>query len=465
LRFFALENIPGILGDEAWGFAQVHAYLRDLPYTFAVPSGRILNPLYAAIIFIFHSGEPFYMRLVSVAIGIITIISTFILFKRIYGKQTAAIITLLFACFPLHIHYSRLAWDCCLIPIFALTLSYLILQQQTLIFLFILLLSYWVHPSLIFFIVPAFFVFLQKRKEEKKPLRWELLIPGVIGLGSFAFVYMSLKQLPLYLPYPPSVGRFIYGLLDFMTGTIMSLQIPDNRIYFIAPFGIFLAVLCWLGRKVLSSTEKVFFVGIAVTFALLFVTRGVWPVLPGFERSVLYAGAPLCLFLGLIISRVDHAKVLALGTGSFYLIVVFLFLFDPHISGRSKFIQSRTGPEDPKYSAVRWVYQQKPSGSICIIAEAWGIYWSSYNFLLAKFPGPIDMHSVNEQVGFDPKKSINTYEEFEKIMDTGGYAIGFRGGNIERYVQELTLKGRRYSRIGFKEYSGDDFIYVWIREK
>lgn len=461
LRLFALPNIPGVLGDEGWSYVQIQSYLQGLPYTFSVPSGRMLHPLYILVALITRASDPFWMRFPSFLIGAGTLVLCFYLVRNLYGSRAAFLTTLLAATFPPHLHYSRLAWDCSFIPLFSLLLTYFMLQKRWPLFVITLIGGFSVHPSLGLLALPGLLIFLAERRVSKK-----LLLTGLVATFLASASYVVLKDIPLLIPTPGSFLRFLYGVLDFAAGTIVSQDPLDNKqSYFVAGFAILILGIFILSYRSLIPSVRRLLLGSLLSLVALYLLRGAWSVLPGHERSILYLGFPLVLSLALSIEGQKASRALEILSSGFYLAVTLLFYFAPAISSGGHGLQTRSGPEEPKYAAAEWIVSQHQQGKLDIVAEDWGIYWNVFNYALGHFTGPVELKRVTDQPGFSPESKIADVTEFRSLMDLGAFAVGFRGGHIAKFIQEETLQGQRYSRIGFRDYSGEDFIYVWIKER
>ena len=141
-----------------------------------------------------------------------------------------------------------------------------------------------------------------------------------------------------------------------------------------------------------------------------------------------------------------------------------MFYFEPPITGKIKHLQTRSGPVEPKYAAIRWIIENhKNPESLYIVADDWGIYWNVYNYALGNFPGKIEIRQTMNQAGFDKNLAIDTEEEFTLFMDRSAYAIGFKGGPISKMVYKNMLSGRNYLRVGFSDFEGKEFIHVWVQ--
>lgn len=91
--------------------------LKDLGHTWTVVSGRLLSPFYIALSLISRGVDPFEMRVPAAFCGTLAITLTIPLLKRQYPWRTGLIACVLIATLPMHIFYSRIAWELCVGPI------------------------------------------------------------------------------------------------------------------------------------------------------------------------------------------------------------------------------------------------------------------------------------------------------------------------------------------------------------
>jgi hypothetical protein len=216
LRIFALENIPGIIGDEAFGYTQIQLFIKGLDHTFITPSGRILSPIYGTMLLISRAADPFWMRFPALLAGSLTAVISYSQFKKFTSNDTAIISALLVATFPVHFLYSRYAWECCLIPMISLFITRFILESKwKKAFLTTFISSAFVHPTLIFFLPPIMLPFYKGMKDKK-------LLPSFIyqvAISVFLFIsviyYFQSHQLPIYVPTFEGFFKYILGSSDF----------------------------------------------------------------------------------------------------------------------------------------------------------------------------------------------------------------------------------------------------------
>jgi hypothetical protein len=468
LRLFALGNIPGLLGDEAWGYAQVQLFLKGIDYTLITPSGRLYSPIHALIIYITRAAEPFWIRFPAFLQGSITAVISYNQFKKITSKDTALISALILSTFPVHFLYSRYAWECSLIPLFGIFITKFILEKCWIKAVALILISFpLVHPTMIFFLPPLLLPFYNELKDKNllPKLIYQIIFACILIIA--AGLYVFFHDMPIYIPTFEGFMKYTLGVSDFWSGTIIS-QKPKN--YFILIFNlIFLSCvisLSVLHFKKFKKFEKKFFIGMGISLFLLFLLRSVTPVIAGHERAILFSGVPLCLYLGLLLSHFRWGKIVGMFLSVVYIgIIVFLY-FAPFLETGGQGIQTHTGPEDPKYAATKWVLEHaQHNNELKIVAEDWGIYWNFYNYALTKSDFKIKIRQASGQQGFDEKLAIKNADQLHQFIGENGYVIGFNKGRVEYLIIQLMEKGFMFSRIGFKDYAGENYIFVWIPEK
>ena len=113
-RLWQLDNVPGVNGDEAWYGVLARRIAQGNATTWWTPTGNPLNPIYVGPLILLHlAAEPsvVLLRCVSAASGILALALNFWLCRKVYGRRTAAISTLILAVLPINIAYSRFGWD------------------------------------------------------------------------------------------------------------------------------------------------------------------------------------------------------------------------------------------------------------------------------------------------------------------------------------------------------------------
>ncbi len=114
MRIWELDRLPGFAGDEAWFGLQGLRLLNGETVQWHTPIGRPANPflivLLAALHAIWSPGIP-VLRWPAVICAIAAVAINYPLCRRVFGKSTAIITTVIMAVLPVNIVYSRIGWD------------------------------------------------------------------------------------------------------------------------------------------------------------------------------------------------------------------------------------------------------------------------------------------------------------------------------------------------------------------
>jgi hypothetical protein len=114
LRVHALDNIPGINGDEAWYGVEAWRVVHGEAASWHTPTGNPLNPFWLGPLTLLHLWLPpsiVLLRSVAVAWGLAALAVNWLLCRWVFDRTTAAVSTLILAILPIDIAYSRFAWD------------------------------------------------------------------------------------------------------------------------------------------------------------------------------------------------------------------------------------------------------------------------------------------------------------------------------------------------------------------
>ena len=165
LRIWHLSFIPGINGDEAFLGAHAYDVSHGIPFSWRTPTGNIENPFSFLPLILVHkilAPSALSLRIVSLISGILIIPSNYLLCRKVYGKSTAVVSTLLLAVLPVNIIYSRFGWEPCQSVLFSIFLIYgtllLINNKQNIIYKITILgaLAFsvvLVHPTNVFLLI------------------------------------------------------------------------------------------------------------------------------------------------------------------------------------------------------------------------------------------------------------------------------------------------------------------------
>ena len=190
-RIYHLENIPAVCGDEAWTAAQAQLAAKNLPHTWFVTAQRFLSPFYIVLSYLSQGVEPFSIRYPAFVMGVLAVLFSFPLLMKTIGKEAAFLTTILIAVLPIHIEFSRLAWELCLVPISGLIFSSLILQKKWVYAIIALIAGTLCHPSFVLLTAVLVVSFFMEKKS--KPTRSFIVIFSTLGALLIAFLISLLS--------------------------------------------------------------------------------------------------------------------------------------------------------------------------------------------------------------------------------------------------------------------------------
>ena len=115
LRFWALDRLPGMSGDEAWLAVQAQHLLRGEPFTLRTPTHMFINPLLFATDLVVHALWPpsgWALRLPVALWGLFGVgLFAALAWRSWRDRERVLAATALYAALPLGVAYSRFAWD------------------------------------------------------------------------------------------------------------------------------------------------------------------------------------------------------------------------------------------------------------------------------------------------------------------------------------------------------------------
>lgn len=115
MRLWALDRLPGINGDEAWLALQAKQLVYGAAFSLRTPTHMFINPLLfgtEALLLALFEPSGWLLRLPIALWSLAGLLLFYVLHRRLWGDKTEALLTtVLLAAMPLHLAYSRLAWD------------------------------------------------------------------------------------------------------------------------------------------------------------------------------------------------------------------------------------------------------------------------------------------------------------------------------------------------------------------
>ena len=237
LRIFALGNIPGVNGDEAWYGVTAWRILQGEAINWHTPTGNPLNPLYLGPLTLLHVWFPpsiALLRIVALISGLAALAINWFFCRWVFDRRTAAFSTALLAVLPINIAYSRFAWDAsqslaATLPVIYFALAAVRFPEHfgrwIAASLLALTVAFWVHPTNIFVGAITAVVFLAKmtrRTDEKTAPTNRRTKFGLFRISRSATILLGLTAALLILwccaaqwSRGPLRGRLIERLANF----------------------------------------------------------------------------------------------------------------------------------------------------------------------------------------------------------------------------------------------------------
>ena len=405
-RFIYLSHIPGINGDEPFGMIKPFLFGTNYQSVWSNAT-RFYDPLYLLIAFLLHwviDLPPSFLvlRIPPLFYGVLTIILSFFLFKKIYGKDRALFITLLIAVLPMHIAYSRFSWDPSQTPFIALLCLYFAFSKKWLFLIIAYSFALLVHPTNIFLfpILCLFFVqgsgkyLLAKRKKKVFSIVCYSLLLITIAFVIYRFFDHYNISLNRILSSPRTKARlmdwqsaiqFAKNYSKYFAGVPVYSQLSGSlngsllwfHIYpFYALFGFLILSNLFIFRK-----QKLF------TWALIISLFGFYLFGSGAvfkNRYAIWATVPICIWLVNSLFLMSSKKWMNWMVKISLIIMAcfFLFSFNHQYFNEIKENNNQrhrtflTGPNEPKKVAFELIeHYRNPDLKTIVLAEEWWLYW------------------------------------------------------------------------------------------
>ncbi len=246
-RVTSLKTAPEPQADEDIYGALASQWVAGERISMVTPSGRYYNPIYlAATILLRKVCTPSYtmLRAPAAFFGILTLLLTYRLGRRVLDRPTALIASGVLAALPIAIIYSRIGWESSLTPLIGLLAIVCAYQGRVVGLSLAILYGYFTQPTTIL-IAPIVLPLLARHAlrpdaEGKRAWRW-----GVVKVGAVLSLFLGLAlegrrnadhPAIVHLREHLELGhrdwpRFLTGLKELLLGMFYYHDMPDWLFY------------------------------------------------------------------------------------------------------------------------------------------------------------------------------------------------------------------------------------------
>ena len=502
-RFWRLDHLPGLNGDEAWGGVQAARMAAGEEVPWRTPTGNPLNPFFFLPLAALHALWPAsieLLRLPAALSGVLALAVNYLLCRRTFDRRTAAISTLLLAVLPVNIAYSRFGWDASQTLLASVLVIYPALRfareparRGPLLWSAIALGgAMLVHPTNIFltpFLVVAAAVAWRDDMARLAKRPWNvrhlaLLLASIAAAAVVAWLgrhWLAVAGGRLLAPHEgaefarhymrlfsgATVYQYIAGALRPAAGEF-SWMLAAHDLAALAA-ALFIAGTWWtmLRRKVRRQplAERADHNGkadvcLAFAGALMvlgfFLVAGPKAIAPHYERYAICLVAPGALLAAraaawlLVAAKATNAqRRLSAGlacAGGALLASCYLHYFDFMIrTGGASHVAFRTAEVDPKEQALRHILARREGPRpVYIVASSWWSYWP----LAYLASGETGVYVITGEGAYEQ-------QDVQQALHAGNlWVVEFTGTAEHREaIEQLTRNGRRAEEW---EFAGSD---------
>lgn len=484
-RAAALDHLPGINGDEAYYGAVVVAWKAGKRPPLVTGSGLPLNPFYTGLLYLLHLPNPapsfWLLRLPALLSGLLLLALAYPLLARVFDRGTALGTTLLLACLPAAIAYSRFGWDQSQAPLAALVCLYFALRRRVIAAIIAFTAALMIHPLNVFLapilLGPVAVEGIAQFGRLPAADRWRLLrrfgsvllAGGLLCAAVFLLIPRTTVDWWLAQGALRDMGRrlidpvgalHVSGLYsDFLSGItlyrFLAGPVPEwvlwlHRAVF---FGLLLFLLCrglprLVRRRQLAALGIVG--GVAGSLVAAYVLIGPGMIEPGVERYAMFLVTPGCLALVLLGRSLGESPAARRWQAAALLTVCGLLLAGfaqwyfgvLGATGGRAHRTFRTGPVEPKQAALQAVRAAAGDEPVTILAEDWWTYCPLY-YLAGAGPEFHVRPVVRRTGGGEPRRR---------------FLVGFAGGPCDLWLQR---QAPELPREAVTDFAGRPVLYIW----
>jgi hypothetical protein len=423
LRFYAIDRLPGINGDEPQYAVHAHSFFQGAPLSsLRTGSDLPMNPLFFGTVLVLQKLLPstlYTLRLSAALLSLATMLFAFWLFRS-RGPMFAGTFALLVAVLPLHVGYARFAWDPTAIPTASVLALAAAVHLRPLWCIAALGLCQSVHPTTVIWVPTLLlpFVVTHWPHAALQRFRWSarhtFMAIGVLSVLTVAGLVVASVGVARVLPRavvselsgdflhqvwqrardPRELWKFVVLYLDLLSGTtiyryiIGSMPLAAARLHAWVAAGLVLPLVAAGLRSGVTRRRRLdltIAAGLGLSILSEYLLAGPRALSPNTERYAVCLTVPSCYVLSACVdalarttarARMLRAAVsgvgfaLLLSFNSYYL----QGLKHPDPARENTF---RTGPREPKELALDAIKARRdPSRTALVLVEDWWIYWT-----------------------------------------------------------------------------------------
>jgi 4-amino-4-deoxy-L-arabinose transferase-like glycosyltransferase len=313
-RVWGLDAFPGLDSDEVEG---VLAWLRDPPlYLYVYPSGRphlnVLAPLLHWPFEALFGPAAWTVRLPALLLGVATIPTTYLMFKRPFGREVAWSAAVLVSAAPFLVAYSRVSWDPAFIPVFSVLLIGLAFNRRWWATGVCAALLAVIHPTTLCLLPLAAAPLIRDQwvmaAHRPRPVWWRVAL-ATAGVAAYLGIYVGLAVISHSVGWG-SPETFAAMVWEGLTGAVVYAEFLGATHALTLDWRALTAgALCLAGGVILwrqaAWDRRLVLVGVVLGLLGQFISFGTEDLLtPLRARYFLWAMVPLCLLVAMVAQAV-----------------------------------------------------------------------------------------------------------------------------------------------------------------
>jgi hypothetical protein len=421
VRFYGIDHLPGINGDEPQYAVHAARWFDGTPFaSLRTGTGLLLDPAFFGTVVLVQGLLPaslWSLRLAAVIQSLLAIGLAYALFRR-RGRMFAATLAVLVAVLPVHLGYARFAWTPTAIPTVVVLALAMATRLRFIPTVMAFLLALWVHPTTAFTlpVLAAPFVVSLKQPRGGGPPRWPsrrmagaaalalvAVVTTLVGLGAVNLLPDWVRSIASpdlaarmaeRASRPAALLQFFAAYVDLLSGATMFRYVPAALsdaagtghlaagLALVLPLGV-------AGTRRLSregrTTDLAVAGGLCLAIVGAYLAGGSGVLAPKTERYGLCLTIPGCFVLAswvdVLASTRRRAAAYRVGLAAVGALLILSFVVNYlvalHSPARRRENTFRTGPLDPKRRAVEIIQGMRdPNRTTLVYAQDWWIYWT-----------------------------------------------------------------------------------------